>query len=173
MSTIKDIVKDVIALEQLVLEQDGELNETLEVWMQLNADNMADKIDGYSYFIDRLEIGMDYLKAKENELKAARKAYENMIERLQFNLRLTMDMLNIDELRGHDYRYKRTEGKPRVEIYDEQELPLNMMREKINYEPDKDKIKDAIESGNQVLGARLIASTQLRRYINKKELERK
>lgn len=166
--SLKSIRADIIALEQLILENEGEVNETLETWLEINETNLAVKTDAYKFFIDQLEQGAEFFKAKEKEANQARKQYENLIERMKANLKFTMQSLNTDELRGNEYRYKLSKSKPKVEILDEEKLPAMFLKEQVIYSPDKDMIKTELESGNPVEGARLVESYSIRNYLIKK-----
>jgi hypothetical protein len=88
--TLKALVKDLNALEELIIENDGQVCETLESWMQINESNIADKVDGYNFLIARLEKSAEFFKDKEAEYYAARKVYENQITRMKSYVKDTM-----------------------------------------------------------------------------------
>ena len=167
--TLKSIRSDIIALEELLLENNGEVNETLETWLQINEKNLAVKIDAYVYFLDQLEQGAAFFKSKSEEALQAKKQYEAMIERMKNNIKFTMQELNTDELRGNEYRYKLSRSKPKVEVNEEQ-IPASYLKEKITYSADKDLIKQDLDKGIEIEGARLIENYSLRSYLIKKGL---
>lgn len=169
-NSLKSIRADIIALEELLLENNGEVNETLETWLDINEKNLAVKIDSYHYFIDQLEQGAAFFKAKSDEALNAKKQYEAMIDRMESNIRFTMGSLNVDELRGSEYRYKLSRTKPKVEIVDEDKLPASYLREKVTYSADKDLIKQHLDNGETIEGARLVENYSLRSYLIKKGL---
>lgn len=173
MQSLNNIMKDVMALESLIIENQGEVCETLDTWMQINEQNMAEKIDGYAYLIDKLDSTSDFFDKKAKELTQAKKVCQNQIDKLKANLEYTMSTLNTDELLGDSFRYKLQNGKPKVEILDDALIPMYLIREKITLEPDKDKIKAELEKGEPLEFARLVESKTLRRYTNNKKLEGK
>jgi hypothetical protein len=166
--TLKSIRADIIALEELLLENEGEVNDTLETWLVINEKNLSVKTDAYHYMIDQLEQGVDFFKSKAEEANQARKQYESLIDRMKNNLKFTMQELNTDEIRGEEYRYKLSRSKPKVEITSEDKLPASYLKEKIVYSADKDLIKEDLDKGIEIDGARLIESYSLRSYLVKK-----
>ena len=168
--TLKSLVKDLNALEELIIENDGQVCETLEVWMQINETNVATKVDGYNFLIARLEKSAEFFKDKEAEYYAARKVYENQVIRMKAYVKDTMFAMGLDELKGNEYRFKLSKSKPKVIIDNVEELPLEYTREKITIEVDKDGIKKALDEGIEIKGASLETSFSLRSYLIKKGL---
>jgi len=170
--SLYSIKKDMIALESLILEQDGEITDLIiENWMIINEKNLAEKVDHYKYFLESLEQGAQFFKDKAEEATKARKHYENVIDRLNNNLKQTMNDLGTDELIGNEYRYKLVRGKPKVEVLDEEKLPAKYMREIVELKPDKDLIKKELESSVEIEGARLVESYSVKSYLVKKGLK--
>lgn len=167
MSTLKEILKDVHALEELLLENNGELVPVLQDWMTINENNLKTKVDSYAYFVSHLENGAEYFKQKSIEATNARKIYENQILKLKEYLKIVMTELTTDELKGEMYRYKLVKSKPVVIIKDEMSLPAIYMNEKIELYPDKESIKKDIENGIKIPGAELQENYALKCFLNK------
>jgi len=168
--TLKELVRDLNALESLVIENDGQICETLEAWMEINETNVATKVDSYNFLIARLEKGSEFFKEKEAEYYAARKVYENQILRMKNYVKDTMFAMGLDELKGNEYRFKISKLKPKIVINNIEELPLEYTREKITIEVDRDSIKKALDEGLKIKGASLETSYSLRSYLIKKGL---
>lgn len=166
--SLVEIVKDNIALEELLLEADGELCPTLEEWMIITEQNKIEKVDAYKSFIEHLEKGSEYFAAKAIEAHKLKKAYDSQIERLKNNLKWSMQQLGVEELAGTDYKYKLSTSKPRVDVYDETKLPEMYTRIKTTVEPNKDVIAKSLEIGIVIPGARLVEGKTLRSYPNKR-----
>lgn len=167
--TLKGITQDILALESLLLEAEGDLtNPALEEWMTINEENMAGKIDAYKHMMDHMEAGIEYFKQKAIEAVQARKIYENQIERMKERLRFTMTELTTSELIGTDYRFKLSKTKPKVIITDDQKIPVCYLTEKLEYTPNKEAIKIAIEKGEIIQGAHLEENYSLKPYFNKR-----
>lgn len=165
--TLPALLKEAHAIEELLIETDGELNPILTEWMTINEVNLQVKVDAYKFVLDKLDLSIEFYKNKEDEIKKIRKLYENQIERMKSNLKNTMYLFSSDELKGIQYRFKLIKSKARVVIENEALLPIQYCREIIKYEPAKDDIKKAIEEGIQVPGAYLDQSYSLRCFICK------
>lgn len=169
--TLPALLKEAHAIEELLIETEGEMNPILSEWMTINDQNMVTKIDSYKYVFDKLESGCEFFKKKEEEMRRARKSYENYIQRLKEHLKFTMESLTVSELRGNNYRFKLQRSKPIVVILNESVLSAKYIREKITLEVDKKAIKEDFDKGIEVVGATLEESVSLRSYVNKKELK--
>jgi Siphovirus Gp157. len=169
--SLYQIRKDILVIEQKFVESNGEITPELENDLMINESNLANKVDRYYYFIESLEKGAEFFKARAEEATKARKQYESAIDRLKDNLTLAMHDLKTDELTGEEFRFKLSKSKPAVEILDEEKLPASYMREKVTYTPDKDLIKQDLDKGLIVPGARLVEKSSIRPYVNKKGLK--
>lgn len=160
------LVGDFQALEQLLLEQEGELNETLEQWMDINQGDLALKIDGYKLFIDHCEAKADYFKDRAAEFSAAAKALLGHKDRMKEYLKFSMLQMEKEELAGVDFKFKLINSKASIEIFDESLLPASFMRETVTLSADKEMIRAALDSGEQVAGVKMIENKHVRSFIN-------
>lgn len=170
--SLYDIRKDILTLEQTFLELGGEVTPELENYLAINEANLLEKVDHYYYFIESLEKGAEFFKARIDDATKAKKVYESTIDRLKNNITLAMQDLKTDELKGEEFRYKLIRSNPTVEILDEEKLPASFLKEKVTYSPDKDLIKEALDKGEDVPGARLIQKSYPKAYVNKKGLKK-
>jgi len=169
MATLKTIRADILALESLLIENDAEINSTLEEWMKINEQNLAEKIDGYYLLISHLETSCEFYKEREKEAYTVRKTYENQISRMKDNIKFTMSELDTLELKGNNYRYKLSLSKPKVVINDDSKIPNEYIVETIIRNVDKDLVKHALDLGIELEGVSLEQTQSLRSYLNKKE----
>lgn len=167
MNKLLAIASEVNSIEQIILDNDGELTETLDNYLKITEENLVYKVDNYSHLIDRLERGVEFFKMKQEEALKARRIYESTIDNMKLTLRHVLESMNRTELRGNDYVYKLSRGKPKVKISDESGLPMEYCREKIVLEPDKEKIFNALENGIEIDGCILEETTTLRKYQNR------
>lgn len=168
MKSLTEIRMDLLKMEELLIENGGEISEEMSNYLEITEKNLAEKVDSYKNFIDHVETAIIFYKQKEEEAYKVRKGYENLIENLKNNLKFTMETLNTNELKGIDYRYKIVASKPRVDVVDENQLNKKYIKEKITYVVDKELIKNDIDQGVTVIGARLVESYSLRNFVNKK-----
>lgn len=166
MSLIK-ITQNIINIENQILDNDGVLSEELESFLTISQNNLATKIDDYSYLIDRLEKSIELFKAKKEEAARAQKSYENIIDTMKERLKFAMSEMNTSELSGNEYKYKLARSKSKIKVIDESVIPIDFIREKVTYEVDKEKIYNALENGVHIDGVILEETQSLRKSILK------
>lgn len=116
------------------------------------------KRDQLAAFVHRWEAESAYLRSQETLLADRRRAIEKFID--GFKSGMLMQFLNwgIRKVEGRTHRFSLRKNPPRVEVFDETLLPTEFIR--YTAAPDKAAIKDAIEAGKDVPGARLAEETQ-------------
>jgi hypothetical protein len=166
--SLVSIVKDFNALDELLIEQSGELCPTLENWMQINEHNLAEKVDNYKLYIEHLESRNEYFKGIKDQANQAQNIFKNMVSRMKENLKFSMSNLGSDELRGDMYRFKLSKPKQKVQIVNSEEIPLEFTKEVTRIEIDMDKIDAAISAGQKIPGVGIETSQSLLSYSNTK-----
>jgi hypothetical protein len=161
------IVSEIISLEQILLENEGEATATFDAYFDLNEDNLLEKIDAYAYAIDRLESTYEFFKKKEAEAKEAKKKIENKVDDLKARLKVAAKVLNRSELKGHEYIYKISKMQPKAVITNKDILPTTFIKEKIVFEVDNEMILNTLKNGEVIEGAELQEVVALRRSLNK------
>lgn len=166
-STLKELLIESSQLEDQLVATAGELTEELEQSLMLLEIKIPEKVSRTMGLIDRLEMEADNLYSKAQKYLMAQKALSGLRERLLANVKHNMITNNLDSLKGTDESFTLTEGKKTVIISDYSALPKSYNPETITSQPDKEKIRQAIERGEVVPGATLQSSFVLRRKINK------
>jgi hypothetical protein len=152
-------------LEQLIIESNGEMTPELESQIAVNADSIALKADSYNNILEWCEHSETYYRSMAAKYEIVARSYVTLEKRLKHNIRETMLMMDSKEIMGHGVRFVLSFLKPKLEIFDEDKLPMSMLDEVVTHVPNKDRIRDALESGIEVSGARLIPTTSLRKYM--------
>ncbi len=165
------IVKDFNALDELLIESGGELNETLEQWLQINESNLAEKVDNYKLYLDHLDARNEYFKGIKDQANSAQNIFKNMATRLKENLKFAMETTKSDEFRGQMFRYKLSKPKSKIVINDQEAIPMNFMQEKTVFVPDMEKIEAALANGEIIDGVSIETSQSGRWYANTKGKE--
>ena len=165
-STLPQLVSKANLLAEKLIESGGELDPVTEAALTVNEKELALKVDAYAVIMDRFKFEADFYKAKAKEMQAHAKAIENAAERLKNNLKFALKTLGQSEVSGIEYRFKLTNSKPKL-LIDEALLPDEFKTQVVSYEPDKDKIHDALNSGLTVKGCALEESVALRKYVAK------
>jgi hypothetical protein len=171
--TLTQIRESNRLIESLLEAQDGLVTPELETLMSDVSQALPEKIDSYYHVRERIKSEITYLNARETELRNHRKSLENAEARLSENLKYHMKQTGETELLGNDYRFKLSASKPKLIIENENALPAGYVQEVVVKEPQKDRIKEDLEMGLTVPGAKLEQSNQLRSYPVTKQVERK
>lgn len=162
------IVKDFNALDELLIEQSGELCPTLELWMQINENNMAEKVDNYKLYMEHLESRNEYFKGIKDQANTAQNVFKNMVARMKENLKFSMKALDTEELRGEMYRFKLSKPKSKIVVKNPDAVPLKFTREVTKVEIDMEAIEKALEAGEHIEGVEVEIAQSLLSYSNTK-----
>ena len=161
-----ELVSEEQKLNELFLtaidEETGEIrdNETLEELETELKNALVNKSEGIIKVIRNQESDLEMITAEIERLtnlkNKMKKEIENFKSYIKFNMK-KMDIKKIETSLGNISLRQSTA----TEIYDEASLPKEFLKEKITYTPSKTEIKKAIESGQEVKGARLVVNTSL------------
>jgi hypothetical protein len=152
---INQQIRDI--LEQV---EDGELTD--EQFSQLNDLNVAAEIkcDALACLIKENKATATMIEAEEKRLKERKTAHLNKAERLGAYLsdQMLFSGRNSYESARCKVSFRQSMA---VQIDDEQALPQEYFRIKTESEPDKTMIKDALQEGREVPGARIVTRQNL------------
>lgn len=168
MSESKSLPQLIFESHQMIgqlIESGGEIDEQMETMMTEVQNQLAEKVDNYALFLDRLKAEVAFYKEREKELQKVRKGLEKLDEALKTNIKLGLQKLQKRELEGENYRFKMSDSQPRL-IIDESQLPDDFKIEVVSYQVDKDKVRDALDADLNVPGAKLEEGKTLRKYVN-------
>lgn len=161
-----ELVSEEQKLNELFLtaidEETGEIrdNETLEQLETELKNALVNKSEGIIKVIRNQESDLEMVTAEIERLtnlkNKMKKEIENFKSYIKFNMK-KMELKKVETSLGNISLRQSTV----TEIYDEASLPKEFLKEKITYTPSKTEIKKAIESGQEVKGARLVVNTSL------------
>ena len=121
-------------------EEDEEVFlDTLDVLM----DSIQDKADGYCAVIDRFNGNIDMIKAEEERLKVRREIIEKRVQTMKNALKEVLEI----KTAFHTIKLAGNGGKQPMEVV-EDKVPDSFKR--VVLETDKDKIRKALEAGEQL-----------------------
>lgn len=167
--SLGEIAQSIATLEKMIL--DGAASEELETMFSRLEIQLPVKVEGYHGFMQRLEQLAEYYAARSDEMIRVARSCSRLKDRLKDNLKLAMRTLGVDEIFGLDHRFKLVKAKSALKI-DEMVLPDSWLMEVVTHVPDKERIRTALEAGEQIPGAVLEDVRSLRPYVNKpKELK--
>jgi len=164
--TLLQRAEDKIALWQLIEQNEGELDATLEAWLTEVETNLLTKVDSYKFCLDELKAESERIRQEAQSLYNAARSIDRIRDALNERIKMVMLAMGSDSLTGTTYRFKLSNGTKRL-VIDPEQIPENFKIIKTTYEIDKERVRDSLESGNQLPGAHLEESHQLRVYLNK------
>ena len=136
----------------------GELDTELVMALDVNRANLQAKGIDIGYVIKSFDDEIDIYDREIKRLTERKKTLQNAQERLKDNLKNAMQEFGIIEIKGQTLKinFRKSES---VEIDNMEELDDKFKRIKV--EADKTAIKQALKSGEEVKGARLVENKNL------------
>ena len=159
------IAQDSAALEELLQEEGGELNETLETFLTEIETGLTTKADNYYSMMDHLTATGDRYRKRAEAYRAAAKSAEGIVGRMKDRIHTAMKVMNVQEIEGKSIRFKIQNSPASLVLDGSASLPVEMTI--VTVTPDSAKIKAALKSGETVPGARLEQGTHVRSYLKK------
>lgn len=163
--TLMVLVNEAMNLEKMMIESGGEITPEIEAALAVKEVSLPEKVDGYSYILDRMSDMEEHFKARAEFFKEAAKHCKAAHERLTYNIKYAMQEMGTNELQGHDVRFKLAPTQGTLAIQDEEMVPVEFKKEIITTEIDKKALKEALVKG-EVPGATLTPGFSLRTYAN-------
>lgn len=163
-NSLVSIQAKAMELELEAIKNDGLLSPELEEALDLTKGELASKIDGYKTYIDYLAFRAGYFDSIVKEATKYKKTLENLVVSLEGRIDYAMGLAQTDELKGHQYRFKKQRSKDKL-IIDMSKLPEEYTEEKSETVPLKDHIRSSLDAGKEVPGAKLEPSFFIRDYL--------
>ena len=146
--TLFSIGESFYALESLLIETEGEINDEIDTWLQEYEAKEEDKIDGYCYIIQKFEV-----IANESKRLAERSAsFSTKVKNLKDRLKLYMEMRGREKIETPRFTVSvcGNGGLLPIRLHEDvttETLPDQFVR---SYkEPDLSAIRDAILTGDE------------------------
>ena len=160
MSTLADIEQEI----QNVLSVADELNEeeqpTALKYLEELGVQETEKADGVIYAIRKRQSEIQFLKDEEDRIRSRRKSAEKRLQEFKDYLAGIFEregITRIRALKGTLYLRQSTS----VEVKNVDSLPADLVHTKVSFEPLKKDIKEQLQNGAEVPGAKLNTSKQL------------
>jgi hypothetical protein len=130
--------------------EDGEFTSELENALVINQNELQEKAVNYGYVIKESENSISLIDAEIKRLQDLKKIQSNKIDRLKETVLNAMNIYGIEKINSPflNISIRKSES---VEVTEG--LPMEYMIEKTTYAPDKTRIKNAIKSGENIIGA--------------------
>lgn len=166
----KETTFDLVIQSQLlvaeILEADGELSPELEKKINDLVDRGSNKVDACIYFTEIADTQVEFLKDKAAAFRKKAATIQNSIDIVRDKVKLLMRHLNLPKIAGNDFVYTLRNSAKTLSIEQANLDPDYFMTVTIR-EPDKERIRAALEQGIEVRGAKLEQGKTLAKQINK------
>ena len=140
--------------------EDGELTPELENALVISQTELQEKAINYGYAIKSVEDDVTAISDEIKRLHAIESSKQNAIDRMKEAISTAMRVNGIEKVTSPtlNLSFRKSES---VEVDDVNLLDRKYQTTKTTYSPDKTKIKQAIKSGENIKGARLIENYNL------------
>lgn len=159
--TIFDIGADMVALDAIIGDAGGDLSDpavaaAIEQWEREIETDLAGKVDRYASLIGEMEARASKRREEALRLVARAEQDERAANGLRERLRLVWEARGLGVIQTPRYRValRRNGGKAPLDLHDV--IPSEWTRTITSVGPDKDRIREALERGEQLTFARLM-----------------
>ncbi len=147
MSTLYDLTNEF--KELLFLAETEDLDEqTITDTLESLGYELEDKADGYAKVMRELEGQAETLKSEIGRLNNRKRTIESNIERMKSSLQDSMQVSGKTKFKTDLFSFNivKNGGKQSMDIYDKVPKEYSVVK----LEPDKDKIRQALENGEEL-----------------------
>jgi len=158
--TLLDITEDLQALDDLLTEAGGDvtgIEATVDAWLAELEQDLKGKVDNYAALITAMNARAEVRKAEADRLYHRAKVDAGNAKFLRDRLKFALEQRGVSKLETARYRVgvSKVGGAIPIIIPDLAAVPSDFIRVTEIRQPDKDAIRKALESGQQVPGAAL------------------
>lgn len=155
-----NITQEYLNLANQLIESGGELTPDIEQALIINESNLKEKAINYAHVIRSIDNDINIIDNEMMRLKALKEARIKAQEKLESNIQAAMELYGINKIESTliNLYFRKSES---VEVDNMAQLDKKFIVEKLTLSPDKKAIKEAVKSGEEVKGARLITNNNL------------
>lgn len=161
--TLLNLSEDSARIEREIIENGGELTPELNAELESVGTALAEKIDSYYWRIKQLEAKAEFFKERAKEFSAVATSMNKYVKTMNERIKISMLNLGEKELKGDKFKFCISATKAAL-VVDVALLPDRFKI--ISYSADGDRIRNCIESGEEVPGARLEQNWRLDKRVN-------
>ena len=103
--SLNQILEDYQKIENILITNDGVIDESLEKLLSINESELENKLDGYEHFVRYLKSKIDYLKSMEDHYNKRRKTLENSIIRCRKSMTQALIMTDKTKVKTRDFNF--------------------------------------------------------------------
>lgn len=165
-TTLTEIIETELAIYKQIEECGGEITPETDLLLSQIKLDQAQKVDACRYIMAQADLRIQFCKEREREFQIMRKAAERVKERLNYNIKIGMDALNLREIKGNDYRFVLSTRKEPKLVIDPDQVEEHYLQRVVEFVPDKEKIREDLNMGLEVPGCHYEPIVSLSPYPN-------
>ena len=148
-------------LFDFILEAEGEITPDVEESLKINAENFESKARSYIWMIKKLESENVTISNELERLKHIEKRNDKLIDRLKESMKMALEIFG--ESKKIDTFTLSIKETKSTDIFDAELVPekFKVTETVITTKIPKDEIKKAIDSGEEVPGAKIVTNKTL------------
>lgn len=155
MTTLDGITEDLLALDQLLDEIEGDLSDpaaeaAVAEWMNELEKNLKTKADGYAALITELEARVRLRREESQRLSVRAKADERKVDWLRGRLLLAMRRTNTPLINTSRYRISVAQNGGVSPLILLAEVPPEWVKVRTEVSPDRERIREALDAGERL-----------------------
>ena len=154
LASIEDEITNILAVAE---ELEDAQPQALE-YLDSLALQEAEKVDAISHVVRRRKNQIEWLQDEERRIRQRRQAMERRIEAFRDYLVRLLSHYGVKSIKGN-YGSLSLRDTMSVDVTDVNELPTMYKEVIVEQKPKKTLIKEALESGQALDGARLVPRT--------------
>ena len=156
-ATALEISSELGAVTRAIIEAGGEMSEEQHTALKEWKADLEVKGENIALVMQRMEADEAFFKQIEEQARSKRKVMENTRDRLRKYIAMCMVEANVKKLKRNDglFSISLVDGRIKSVVDDVSALPTDFVLVREVFDPDNQKIKDALESGVEVPGAHL------------------
>lgn len=167
MSTFNNLITEYENLDKEIEEAEGVIDGPLEKRRDDLIARIPEKVDACAYWMDAEKAEIDMLKARVKEMQEFLQSKERRLESFREYIKVTLSSHNVTKVSGNYAEFSLREAKPKV-VADEDLVPAQYFKEKRELVLDKEMLREDLEAGYMIPGARLEPVKALYKTVAKK-----
>lgn len=158
--TLHDVSDDLMRIMDMIADEEIDQEQATDLLAHMQG-TLKEKATNVAAYTGNMEFMIKGIKERENQLAKRRKAIENHVSWLKGYLKFHMEKHEITEIESPDFVLKIKKNPHSVVIDNEAEIPSDFITVETTSKPNKNAIKEALKSGEDVAGCHLTQTNRL------------
>ena len=157
--SIYEISNDYLTLMNEIEQAEGEITPEMEAQLKINEGELQSKSIAYLAVIKEREAFVTQIDEEIKRLTTLKKRNNSLVDRLKENILNAVNLFGTIETQFNKFSIRKSES---VEVLDVNELPKEYKVVKVTEQADKKAIKEALKSGEQIIGCSILTNSNLK-----------